>query len=117
MTWEKIKEYGYGLLDLHPDTLFSLTIHEFMDMVEAKLSFLQQEKDDQLEWASWFVANIMMASGNMKKGTKPMKVARGLYVPLEERKKEAEKQKEKHLSEAEVQQQREALLQKFGLQK
>lgn len=116
MTWDKIKEYGYGLLGLHPDTLFALTIHEFMDMVEAKLSFNQQEKDNQLEWTSWFVANLMMASGNMKKGTKTMKVVKGLYVPLEERKKEAEEQTEKYLTEEEVDQQRSALLNAFGLQ-
>lgn len=116
MTWEKIKEYGYGLLSLTPDALFSLTIQEFMDMVEAKLSYLQQEKDNQLEWASWFVANIMLASGNMKKGTQAMKIAKGLYVPLEEREKEEKEPKNRQLTEEELQQQRNDLLSKFNLQ-
>lgn len=116
LSWDEIKEYGYGLLGLHPDTLFALSVQEFVDMVDAKLTFKLKEKDDQLEWASWFVANLMLSGGNMKKGTKPQKLAKGLYVPLEDRMKEAEGKKDNHLTEEELLNKRNELLKKFNIQ-
>lgn len=115
MSWDEIKKYGYGLLGLSPDTLFALSIQEYVDMVDAKLSFKQEELDAQLEWASWFTANLMMATGNMKKGTKANKLAKGLYVPIEDRRKETEKVKEKHLTEDQLLQKRNELMNKFKI--
>lgn len=118
MTWEKVLEYGYGLLNMSPDTFYSTEFGDFLDMVEAKLSFNMHKQDEDLEWMAWFIANVMLSSGNMKKGTKADKLSKSLYLPYEYRLKEWEKEQKKKtpVGEKEVNKQREELMKKFNLQ-
>lgn len=60
---------GYGLLGLKPDELFSLTLVEFNDMVNAKQVFTFVTDDREMERLAWQTALLMTATGNYgKKG-------------------------------------------------
>lgn len=66
---------GYGLLGLMPDQLFSLSLTEFYDMVNAKRKIEFVEDDREMERTAWFTSLLMSASGSYgKKGVDPKKL-------------------------------------------
>lgn len=70
-----MKRQGYGLLGLKPDELFSLTLPEYSDMVNAKLSYEVVEEDRTYERTAWQTSLLMSATGNYgKKGIDPKKL-------------------------------------------
>lgn len=78
--------YGYGLLDMRREELYSLDAFEFLDIVEGKLlweerelKIVAQQQDSQTDWIAWFTANIMQSSGNYKKNVDALKIKEGLY--------------------------------------
>ena len=99
MTWDNILKYGYGLLKLTPEQLYEIDIRDFTDMVNGALLWDNEQIDTVydvvMEQLSHFVANIMLSSGNYKKGTKQEKVRENLYIPLRDREKFARKQEGK----------------------
>lgn len=63
-----------------PDQLFSLTLPEFFDMVNAKLSAEAVQLDKEYERTAWQTSLIMTSSGNYgKKGIDPSKLFKRLY--------------------------------------
>lgn len=66
---------GYGLLGLMPEQLFSLTVVEYWDMVNAKLIIQYANEDREMERLAWQTSQLMSATGNFgKKGIKPNKL-------------------------------------------
>jgi hypothetical protein len=58
-----------------PDQLFSLTVAEFWDMVDAKLVIQYTKEDREMERLAWQTSQLMSATGNFgKKGIKPSKL-------------------------------------------
>lgn len=94
-----------------------MELGDFFDMVEAKLAYNLHKQDEDLEWLAWFVSNIMLSAGNMKKGTKADKLSKSLYLPLEDRMKEWKKQQKQKtvVGKEELDSKREELLQKFNI--
>lgn len=75
-----MKQYGYGLLGLKPDELFSLTLPEYLDMVNAKLTMKYVEEDKTYERTAWQTSLLMSATGNYgKKGIDPKKLYKRQY--------------------------------------
>lgn len=86
-------------------------------MVEGALQWYDQEQKDQvtqseylLDWASWFTANLMVATGNYGKHAKADKIKAGLFTSTAER--EAEKRKDHKKKVADEQK---ALMDRFNL--
>ncbi|MEY8748943.1 hypothetical protein [Alkalicoccobacillus gibsonii] len=71
MTWDDLKYFGYGLLQLTPDQLFKFTVHEIFDMVVAYYRRRDSEIEEQMQVLSWQTSHLMNASGNYKKPIKP----------------------------------------------
>ncbi|MGG0487250.1 hypothetical protein ABEY65_28270 [Priestia aryabhattai] len=66
---------GYGLLGLLPEQLFSLTVVEFWDMVDAKMLIQYANEDREMERLAWQTSQLMSATGNFgRKGIKPDKL-------------------------------------------
>lgn len=60
-----------------PDTLFSLTGQEFIDMYSAKIQYQGLHDDAEMQKLAWQTSLLMTATGNYgKKGIEPKK----LYV-------------------------------------
>lgn len=57
-----------------PDTLFTLSLYEFVDMVEASLEIQDDLFDFEMVRTSWFTSLIMNSSGNYKRPVKPEKL-------------------------------------------
>jgi hypothetical protein len=80
-----VKRYGYGLLGLLPDQLFSLTLPEFLDMVNAKLTIHAINEDKEMERLSWQTSLLMTATGNYgKKGIDKDKLYKRQYDDMGE---------------------------------
>jgi hypothetical protein len=85
-----------------------MDVFEFMERVEGCLLWHEYQLDELLNNHAWFTANLMMASGNMKKGIDALKLKKGLYRSLEDieedkaktvnAKKDAEAEKAKLMS-------------------
>ncbi|MDF2010192.1 hypothetical protein [Priestia megaterium] len=97
---------GYGYLKLTPDTLWSLSTREFVDMYEAYIEREEETFDLEMQRTSWFTSLLMNATGNYKKEIKPDK----LYQPLEKQKTQTEEYQKEY-----VEKQREALKEKFNI--
>jgi hypothetical protein len=75
-----VKKLGYGLLGLMPDQLFSLTLVEFWNMVDAKLAMMNVDQDINYERSAWQTALNMSSTGNYgKKGIDPKKLYQRRY--------------------------------------
>jgi hypothetical protein len=62
-----------------PEQLFSLTLVELYDMVNAKYHYLGLEEDNTMQRTAWQTSLLMTATGNYgKKGVEPKK----LYKPM-----------------------------------
>lgn len=62
-------------MGLLPDTLFSLTVVEFWDMVNSKLIIQYATEDREMERLAWQTSQLMSATGNFgKKGIKAEKL-------------------------------------------
>lgn len=114
MTLENIYKYGYGLLKLDQDTLYNMDLFEFMERVEGSLLWHEQVYDTMLNWMAWYTANIMMSSGNMKKGTDALKLKKNLYKSIEDIKEE-EAKKDKEKAKKSVEKEREELIKRFNI--
>lgn len=110
LTVSNIYKYGYGLLKLDSYSLYHMDIFEYMERVEGCLLWHEHELDEVLNLQAWYTANLMMASGNMKKGTDALKVKKGLYQSLEDIEDEAKKNIKKDAEAEKVK-----LMQRFGL--
>lgn len=95
-------------MKLLPDTLWSLSACELVDMYEAFISASDEAFDIEMQRTSWFTALIMNSSGNFKKPIKPEK----LYEPLEKRSQKSDTDK----SVEYVKLQQEELKKKFNIQ-
>ncbi|ASS71697.1 hypothetical protein BaGK_12380 [Bacillus atrophaeus] len=112
MTIENIYKYGYGLLKLDQQTLYSMDCFEFIERVEGSLLWHEYQLDEQLNNQAWFTANLMMASGNMKKSTDALKLKKGLYKSLEDLEEES---KTKVAVKKDYEDEKAKLLGRFGL--
>lgn len=112
MTIENIYKYGYGLLKLDQQTLYSMDCFEFLERVEGSLLWHEYQLDEQLNNQAWFTANLMMASGNMKKSTDALKLKKGLYKSLEDLEEES---KTKVAVKKDYEDEKAKLLGRFGL--
>jgi hypothetical protein len=55
-----------------PDQLFSLTLPQYFDMVNAKLNHMYMAEDKEMERTAWSTSLLMSATGNYgKKGIEP----------------------------------------------
>lgn len=62
-------------MGLLPEQLFSLTVVEFWDMVNAKMLIQYANEDREMERLAWQTSQLMSATGNFgKKGIKPDKL-------------------------------------------
>ena len=60
-------------------------------MVTGAIQWDESMLDVEFEQQSHFTANIMLSTGNYKKGTKPDKIKEGLYIPIRDRESFARK--------------------------
>lgn len=100
-----MKLNGYGLLGLLPEQLLSLTLPQYFDMVDAKLTMNAITDDKEMERTSWFTSLLMSASGNYgNKGIEPKKLyerqfddmgkpvaskANGVFTPIDKEVKDS----------------------------
>lgn len=68
-----------------------MDVFEFVERVEGALLWHEYQLDELLNNQAWFTANMMMSSGNMKKGTDALKLKKGLYRSLEDIEEESKK--------------------------
>ena len=61
-----------------------MDVFEFLERVEGCLLWHEYQLDEHLNNHAWFTANLMMSSGNMKKGTDALKLKKGLYKSIED---------------------------------
>lgn len=61
-----------------------MDVSEFIERVEGCLLWHEHQLDEHLNYHAWYTANLMMSSGNMKKGTDALKLKKGLYKSLED---------------------------------
>ncbi|EIM12318.1 hypothetical protein [Bacillus atrophaeus] len=85
---------------------------EFIERVEGSLLWHEYQLDEQLNNQAWFTANLMMASGNMKKSTDALKLKKGLYKSLEDLEEES---KTKVTVKKDYEDEKAKLLGRFGL--
>lgn len=105
------------MLDLKPNDLKQIDVSDFMDMVEGKLLWTEEEiemrfkeQEHTLDWQAWFAANLMVSSGNFKKNVKPGDIKNSLFKTQEELKKESEVNKKRDAEE-----ERARVVKAFGL--
>lgn len=89
-----MKRTGYGLLDLTPDQLFSLTLPELYDMANAKVYYMHRKSDTEMQRTAWQTALLMSATGNYgKKGIDPKKLYKPVFdesgKPIEDKEEKA----------------------------
>lgn len=91
-----------------------MPVDEFMEQVEGCLLWEQEKRrntvENALDWLSWFSANIMVSTGNFKKGTDPLQIKKGLYQTEADREQESEKSVEKDFETGKAK-----LMERFGL--
>lgn len=83
-----------------------MDLGEFLLLVEGNLMW-QEEKlkvdmtltEYHIDFMSWFSANIMLSSGNFKKGTSPVDIKAKLFQTEAERLQEAEEKSPKSVAE------------------
>lgn len=80
------------MLRLSPADLQELSVEDFLDQVEGCLLWESTKQESLteglLDWLSWFTANVMLSSGNYKKGTDPLTLKKGLFQTAQERAEE-----------------------------
>lgn len=84
---------------------------EFLEMVEGALLWFEESIDIQLDQQAWYTANMMMATGNMKKGTKVLELKDNLYKSVTAVDELSSKEKMK----AKAEQERAKLRERFNL--
>ena len=89
-----------------------MDVSEFLERVEGCLLWHEYQLDEVLNNQAWFTANLMMASGNMKKGTDALKLKKGLYKSLEDIEEEINKAKN---AEKDAESERAKLIKRFNL--
>lgn len=82
---------------------------EFLERTEGAMLWHEYQLDEQLNNLAWYTANLMMSSGNMKKGTDALKIKKGLYRSLED------VESEKPTPQKDVSSEKAKLLDAFGL--
>lgn len=105
LDWDEIQKLAYGKLGLLPNEFWELTPSEFHLMLEGRVEDEERFWENLQYLAAWHAANIMNASGNLKKriknpeellGKKNKETKRGpKYKTPEEKKKELEELKRK----------------------
>lgn len=83
-----------------------MELSEFVEFLYARYMYREHERDNNLQWYSWFTANVMLSSGNYKKGTRPKKLNDSIYVPLDDRIKKAQEEQYKKTREYQEEQKR-----------
>jgi hypothetical protein len=89
-----------------------MDVFEFVERVEGCLLWHEYQLDEILNNHAWFTANLMMASGNMKKGTDALKLKKGLYKSLEDIEEESKK---KVNAKKDVEAEKAKLIKRFNL--
>jgi hypothetical protein len=113
LSQDNILKYGYGLLSLTKDELYSMDCFDFLERVEGALLWQEQKDDTMLNWIAWFTANQMMSTGNMKKGTDALKIKKGLYQSAEDVAEEKDNTQDKKKKDADAE--RDKLKARFNL--
>lgn len=113
MDYETLLEYTYGLCNLTPSDL-DMDLNEFLEFLYARYMYREHERDNNLQWYSWFTANIMLSSGNYKKNTKARRLNESIYIPLDDRIKKAQEEHYKKTKEYQ-EEQKEKLEKIFGI--
>ncbi|MFG3611445.1 hypothetical protein [Rummeliibacillus stabekisii] len=90
-----------------------MELPEFLELLNGHLLWYERDLDARFNQLAWYSANIMLSSGNMKKGTNPVELKKGLYesvedlqetqAPKETKRKKAEEEKEKLLKRFDLQ--------------
>ena len=107
--------YAFGLLSYRDNSFLQLSVPEFLVMVDGALQWQAEQEDRLHEQQSVFVAQLMLVSGNMKKGTKPDKLRKELYMPLADRQKAVIDMQPKHVGKQKVTELRNKIAQNFGI--
>ncbi|MGE6629612.1 hypothetical protein [Bacillus sp. NPDC077027] len=116
MSIEGIHKYGYGLLKLDRETLMSMDLFEFIDRVNGALLWHEHQLDETLNNFAWYTANLMLSSGNFKKGANPMEIKKSLYVSIEDHVEEAKSEELKRAEQIKnVNEEKARLIKRFGL--
>lgn len=89
-----------------------MDMFEYLERVEGNLLWHEYQLDELLNNQAWFTANVMMASGNFKKGTSPLELKKGLYKSLEDL---AEENKPKDQIKKDVEAEKAKLMQRFNI--
>lgn len=117
---EDILKYGYGLLDLTSEELKTIELGDFMERVAGKLLWRKEDRETQLktelEFQSWFTANIMQSSGNYKKSVDAGDLKDGIYNPEEMFGDGTNEKKDSKDRKIEYSQGKQDLLDRFGLE-
>lgn len=79
--------------------MYSLDIFEFFERVEGALLWHEYEADVYLNNQAWYTANLMMATGNMRKGTDALKLKKGLYESLEDIAEQSQEKVQKNVED------------------
>lgn len=109
--------YAFGLLGYRDTSFLTLTVPEFLSMIDGALHW-QLEKEDRLfTQQSIFVAHLMSSSGNLKKDTDLEKLRKQIYPTLEDRKnlQKTGNSKLTYVGEAKINQLRTEIKEKFNI--
>ncbi len=107
--------FAFGLLGYRDNSFLSLTVPDFLAMVDGAM-FWQLESNDRLfEQQSIFVAHLMTSTGNLKKNTDLNKLRKGIYLPIEDRKKSVGSSKLQYVGKQKIEQLRDELKDRFNL--
>lgn len=87
-------------------------MYEYLERVEGNLLWHEYQLDELLNNQAWFTANLMMASGNMKKGTSALDLKKGLYKSLEDIEEET---KPKEQIKKDVEAEKAKLMKRFNI--
>lgn len=108
------------MLDLTASELRTIFLDEFLERVAGKLLWNKEQQEQQLkaelEFSSWFTANIMQSSGNYKKGVDAVQLKESIYDPESMFNPESNKEKTEEEKKIEYSQGKQELLDRFGLE-
>lgn len=109
--------YAFGLLGYRDNSFTSLTVPDFLSLVDGALHWQLEQEDRLFIQQSIFVAHLMHASGNLKKDADLDKIRRQIYPTLEDRinLQKTGNSKLQYVGEKKINEMRADIKQKFNL--
>ncbi|WP_407708526.1 hypothetical protein ACIU4M_00760 [Bacillus altitudinis] len=94
----------------------NMDLFEFVERVNGALLWHEHQLDETLNNFAWYTANLMLSSGNFKKGANPLEIKKSLYKSIEDHEDETRSAELKRAEQVrKATEEKARLIERFGL--